>query len=400
MTHQKHTKLVRPDFGYFGRIEWAIMGTNCGNIQKLANALNRRLIEGNSHCKVAYIDADHQAGDTGEPLPYFKTYTDKINFHRFDTQGDISPFQFRSFFNDIDIVLINGNHFKGNRQLVVLDRKKFDSLNRKLDRLTHIDAFISLDTEGGVMPDFLKQHIKYWSDIPVFNIHDTDNLASFLMPKINIPPINALILVGGKSSRMGQDKSLIDYHGKPQWEFLSEMLSNSVHNSLTKAYTVRQDPYGEKGGNLAVFVSCRQEQASAFGDSQTIFDTFTDLGPYGAILSAFRENPNTAWLVIACDLPLLDAATIQWLIDNRQPSAIATTYRSPESEEGFPEPLITIWEPKSYPVLLQFLSQGISCPRKVLINSDTHIIDPLVSAALSNVNTPEEMKQIIGIKTE
>ncbi len=309
MTHQKHTKLIKPDSGYFGRTEWAIMGTNCSNIQKLANALNHRLMKDNAHCKVAYIDADHQAGDAGESLPYCKTYTDKINFHRFDTQGVVSPFQFRSLFNEMDIVLINGNHFKGNRQLVVLDTKKFDSLSRKLDRLKHIDAFISLDTEGGGMPDFLQQHIKQWSDIPVFNIHDTDVLASFLLSKISIPPINALILVGGKSSRMGQDKSHINYHGKPQWAFLSEMLSKSIHNNLTKANT-------EFAEGLTVFISCRQEQASAFGDSQIIVDTFTDLGPYGAILSAFRENPNTAWLVIACDLPLLDAATIQRLINN------------------------------------------------------------------------------------
>ena len=153
---------------------------------------------------------------------------------------------------------------------------------------------------------------------------------------------------------------------------------------------------GLRGLDLDVYISCREEQVPQYEGENVVADTFMDLGPYGAILSAFRENPNTAWLVVACDLPLLDKSTLENLIKNRNPSAVATTYRSPESAEGFPEPLITIWEPKSYPILMQFLAQGFSCPRKVLINSDTHIIDPSVPEALTNVNTPDEMKMVIG----
>ena len=117
----------------------------------------------------------------------------------------------------------------------------------------------------------------------------------------------------------------------------------------------------------------------------------------GAILSAFRENPNAAWLVVACDLPLLDETTLNFLIKNRDTSKIATTFRSPESKEGFPEPLITIWEPKSYPVLLQFLAQGISCPRKVLINSDVHVLDAPLPETLMNANTPDDKALAISL---
>lgn len=379
MTHQKHTKLVKPDLGYFGRHEWAIMGTSCGNIQKLAEALNQNLTSreiGTGKYKTAYIDADHKAGDDGESLPYFMTYTDKINFNRFDYQGKMSDFQFRSFFNETDIIFINGNHFRGKRQIVVLDPKKFDSLSRKLERLTHVEAFIrlaNLSGEDGQIPDFLKKHIPNWSEIPVFNNTEVEKIAQLLIAQSSIPPIQSLVLVGGKSTRMGRDKSQIDYHGKPQWQFMADIL---------------------RGVHLDVFLSCRQEQTGQYEKEKLIVDTFTDLGPLGAILSAFRENPNTAWLVVACDLPLLTEKTIKTLMENRNPSAIATTYRSPESAEGFPEPLITIWEPKSYAILLQFLAQGVSCPRKVLINSDTHIIDPSVPEALMNVNTPEEMGRV------
>ena len=230
--------------------------------------------------------------------------------------------------------------------------------------------------EGVEIPEFLKEKLNNWAEIPVFNLNEIDKITDFIIAKITVPPINALILVGGKSTRMGRDKSQIDYHGKPQWQFMADVL---------------------RGLNLEVFISCREEQAAQFEGENLIFDSFTGLGPFGAIASAFRENPNTAWLVVACDLPLLNENTLKTLIENRKPSAIATTYRSPESAEGFPEPLITIWEPNSYAILLQFLTQGVSCPRKVLINSDTHIIDPSVPEALMNVNTPEEM---ILVKSE
>ncbi len=385
MKHQKHTKLTKPNIGQFARNEWAIIGTSCGNIQKLALSLNEKLPP---QYKTAYVDADHKSGDEGESLPYFMAYTDKINFNRFDFNGKITDFQYRSFFNETDLVLINGNHFKGNRQIVVLDPKKFESLSRKLDKLTHVDAFLTIDVNArneATIPNFLKEHIKNWAEIPVFNIHETDKIFKFLIKNTAIPPISALILVGGKSTRMGRDKSQIDYHGQPQWAYMADVL---------RAIEIPTQS-GLKGLDLEVFISCRDEQMPQYEGENVITDTFMDLGPYGAILSAFRENPNTAWLVVACDLPLLDKLTLENLIKNRNPSAVATTYRSPESAEGFPEPLITIWEPKSYPILLQFLAQGFSCPRKVLINSDTHIIDPSVPEALTNVNTPEEMAKVV-----
>lgn len=366
MKHQKHTQLTKPQLGQFARHEWAIMGTSCGRIQDLVQGIVQSIPP---QYKTAYIDADHKAGDEGESLPFFMAYMDKINYNRFDFKGQLNAFQHRSFFNDVDYVFVNGNHFKGNRQIVVLDSKKSESLSRKLDKLTQVEAFLSLDTEGGDIPDFLKEHLENWAKIPIFNIKQTDLIGDFILKQSPPPPIQALILVGGKSTRMGQDKSQMNYHGKAQWQYLADML---------------------RGLGLEVHISCREDQRSTFEGENIITDTFIDLGPYGAILSAFRANPNTAWLVVACDLPLLDFQTLSHLIDNRNPSAIATTYQSPESVEGFPEPLITIWEPKSYSPLLQFLAQGFSCPRKVLINSDTHILTPSVPTALTNVNTPDE----------
>ena len=93
MKHQKHAKLAQPNVGDFGRNEWAILGTTCENIQKLARELSEIL---SPNSKMAYVDADHQAGDLGENLPFSTEFTDKIQYSRLDFQGKMTPFQSRA----------------------------------------------------------------------------------------------------------------------------------------------------------------------------------------------------------------------------------------------------------------------------------------------------------------
>lgn len=182
------------------------------------------------------------------------------------------------------------------------------------------------------------------------------------------PPLNGLVLAGGRSTRMGADKDLIQWHGKEQRYYAADMLKSFCE---------------------AVFISCRAEQVKDINTAyKTLPDTFLNMGPFGGMLSALRSQRDKAWLVVACDLPLLNEATIRFLIENRDAEKIATAFESPH--DGLPEPLITIWEPQSYPVLLHFLGKGITCPRKVLMNSDVLVLQPLRPEALMNVNTPED----------
>ncbi|ROH97718.1 NTP transferase domain-containing protein [Chryseobacterium daecheongense] len=185
----------------------------------------------------------------------------------------------------------------------------------------------------------------------------------------DIPKLNGLVLAGGKSQRMGNPKDKINWHGKEQRYYAADLLA----------------PFCDE-----VFISCRQDQLENFDiNYNALTDTFLNMGPFGGILSALRSQRDKAWLVVACDLPLLDKKSLEFLIENRNIEKVATTYESPF--DGFPEPLITIWEPKSYPLLLNFLGSGITCPRKVLINCDTLILKPGNPDSLMNVNTPEDM---------
>jgi molybdopterin-guanine dinucleotide biosynthesis protein A len=370
--HQKHAKLTRPAYGTFHRREWAILGTPCGKIQQLSRDLMNQLSE---NYRLAYVDADHKHGDddTKDPnsgLTYGATlaYTDKITHHRFDTMGKMDSFQFRPWFDGQDGVLVNGNHFRAKRQIVVIDPKKKGSLRRKLDRLTDVCALL-LTEEGPVPYDFLEEHLENIETIPTFQLRDVSAIAKLLEEELaHQPPVYGLVLAGGKSQRMGQDKGLIDYHGKPQREHLYQLL----------------DPFCDQ-----TFLSCRPDQQEEMPTGYPLLpDSFLGLGPFGAILSAFREHPDAAWLVVACDLPLIDPQALEELIGNRNPSRVATAFHNPET--NFPEPLITLWEPRAYPILLQFLTQGYSCPRKVLINADIEVIQPERPEVLRNINTPEE----------
>lgn len=376
MKHKKHEDIVKPDLGNFGRNEWAILGTNCGAIKRLAEQLDAAFSQ---KWKTAYVDADHKevdssaGGSSQSGHKFTMEFTDKIEYNRLDFVGKMDSYLLRPLFNEIDLVLVNGNHFTAKKQVVVLDEKKEDSLRRKLDRLT--DVQLILLTDASLKPfDFLKEKLDGFDKIPVLQFSDIQGIKSFFESKLNsIAPLHGLVLVGGKSRRMGTDKSTLLYHSKPQRDVMIELL----------------EKYCE-----ATKLSCRPEQAGELVYTHDVLpDSFLGLGPMGAILSAFRHAPNSTWLVVACDLPLLDEAAIRYLVENRDPSAIATAYRSPES--GFPEPLVAIWEPKSYPVLLQFLAQGYSCPRKVLINSPVHVIEAPNPDVLMNVNTPDEVDVVL-----
>jgi molybdopterin-guanine dinucleotide biosynthesis protein A len=374
MKHKNHDDLTKPNFGHFGRNEWAILGTNCTNIKNLAEQLSAAL---SPKWKMAYVDADHK--EVGSPAVGLQSgismaFTDKIEYNRLDFAGKMESYQARPLFNEIDLVLVNGNHFSAKKQVVVIDAKKADSLHRKLDRLT--DLQLILLTDASLPPfDFLKENLRGFDKIPVLQRTDFQGIKAFFEKKLldAIAPLHGLVLAGGKSRRMGTDKSVLQYHSKPQRDVMMDFLEKNCE---------------------ATKLSCRPEQAGELVYTHDVLpDSFVGLGPMGAILSAFRQAPNCAWLVVACDLPLLDEAAIRFLVENRDPSAIATAYRSPES--GFPEPLVAIWEPKSYPVLLQFLAQGYSCPRKVLINSPVHLLEAPNPDVLMNVNTPDEVDVVL-----
>jgi molybdopterin-guanine dinucleotide biosynthesis protein A len=182
-------------------------------------------------------------------------------------------------------------------------------------------------------------------------------------------PLYGLVLAGGRSSRMGRDKAALRYEGQTQLERAMALLSAHV----ARAYvSVRPD---QKTDALRARFAQIEDRAS-------------DIGPMAGLLAAQAAHPEAAWLVLACDLPLLDEPTLRRLIGARATTALATAYRS--SHDGLPEPLCTIYEPRSRAALSDYVAQGKHCPRKFLLHVGAHLIEEPNPRALDNINTPEE----------
>jgi len=372
--HKKHAKLARPSTGSFGRNEWAILGGPCTVIKLLADDVIRAL---SPVYKCAYVDTSHNDDITLLPgrLPSGASleYTDQVNYQQFNYQNPVYPYQLLQQFSSADLVLVNGNHQQAKAQVVIIDINKKASLQKRTDQLNNVLLFLLADNASEI-PDFIQEVIPEWQQIPVLKIDEREKIVAFFEAALKQakPVLNGLVLAGGKSTRMGFDKGAANWHGKQQRYYMADLLKNFCKE---------------------VFISGRPGQQQEIDPAYLVIeDTFTGLGPYGAILSAFREQPDAAWLVIACDLPLMDDSTLRNLVAWRNSSSVATAYHSPVND--FPEPLIAIWEPKSYPVLLSFLAQGYSCPRKVLINSDITLLNAPQQEALTNVNTPEELEKV------
>ena len=76
-----------------------------------------------------------------------------------------------------------------------------------------------------------------------------------------------------------------------------------------------------------------------------------------------RAIPDAAWLVLACDLPLLDQQTLGHLLRSRRRERQATAYRS--SHDGLPEPLCAIYEPSSREAIRAYVASGTRLPAEV-----------------------------------
>jgi molybdopterin-guanine dinucleotide biosynthesis protein A/molybdopterin converting factor small subunit len=183
------------------------------------------------------------------------------------------------------------------------------------------------------------------------------------------PAVYGLVLAGGRSQRMQHDKAALPYAGRSQLERAVELLT----------------PFVER-----VFVSVRPDQT---GDPlrarfEQIVDIGEGAGPIAGIIAAQSRHPRAAWLVLACDLPFLDARTLEHLLRSRRPERQATAYLS--SHDGLPEPLCAIYEPSSREAIRAHVAGGHDCPRKFLIGADAALLDQPDPGALDNVNTPKE----------
>ena len=141
-------------------------------------------------------------------------------------------------------------------------------------------------------------------------------------------------MCGGRSLRMGRDKARITYSQ------FSEVDQQSRLYSLLENFCEK------------VVISCRADQVIPSGLNKVI-DREGISGPAAGLLSLHEALPESAWLVVACDLPFVDHAVIEFLCTHRQSEMAATVFGN---EQGLLEPLFAIWEPRGLIELRKFVA--------------------------------------------
>ncbi len=335
--------------------ELALYGTTCEEIRSWVNYFQLEVNQ-----RLAYVDASHAEGNSDSS---FGIATHENHFLLQEETGlDQTVLQ------EFDGALVNGNHHAASNQIIFVNLEKEKSLIKRSAELTNVLAIV-LPQGMTEVPAFVQLLLQ--PETKIFMLKE--DVLEFVSTFFEEAPLKALILLGGKSSRMGEEKGLIQYHEKTQAEHLLLLLE-------------------ELG--LEVFLSVREEQKEnyAFLKRPFITDQIQGAGPLGGISSAMRSFPQTAFLVVACDLPNLQKEQLEFLLKMRNAKAFATCYESPL--DGGPEPLCSIYEPKSFSALMKVWVNGKSCPRKMLFNRTVEILPLTDSKFLVNANTPEERIQL------
>ncbi len=189
-----------------------------------------------------------------------------------------------------------------------------------------------------------------------------------------LPPLRGLVLAGGRSLRFGSDKASARYAGE-------SLLSRAVAAVGAVVADVRVAARPEQ---------MQDDERRAF---RLIADRLHDIGPAAGILAAHETEPESAWLVVACDMPRLDAATLARLVAARDPAREATAFCAPR--DGRPEPLCAIYEPATLARFRRQVEQGGNpSARAWLAAADTRLVEPPDASALANANTPEELERL------
>lgn len=191
-----------------------------------------------------------------------------------------------------------------------------------------------------------------------------------------MPSMIAVILCGGQSTRMGEPKAFIEYHGMPQYKWLSQLC---------------------KQLDLQVYLSCNPAQLNVF-DKEFVFisdaEDYKDAGPMTGLLSAAEQYPGVAILLLACDYPALQLRDLEALQTSYLKHQKSTCFVHPET--GMEEPLLAVYSPLDLEQIKRGFAEGKHSLKQYLSKSDKIGIHPSNSLSLKSSDTPAD-KGFFGI---
>jgi molybdopterin-guanine dinucleotide biosynthesis protein A len=193
-------------------------------------------------------------------------------------------------------------------------------------------------------------------------VHLQGNLAS--------RPVWACILIGGKSSRMGRPKHLLQDESGRTW------LERTVETVLPHVEGIALSGSG--------IVPSELQSHTRLPDVPGV------AGPLTGILSAMRWQPDVSWLLLACDMPTVTADAVKWLLSQRRPGQWGIVPRIRGEKRA--EPLFAGYEPQSREYFERMCADGTRRISSITGFDRIRVIEipQHLQNAWLNVNTPAE----------
>ncbi|MHC5857405.1 molybdenum cofactor guanylyltransferase [Nostoc sp.] len=193
----------------------------------------------------------------------------------------------------------------------------------------------------------------------------------------NRSELTAIVLAGGKSSRMGQDKALIPIEGVP----LLQRVCAIAKGCADTIYIVT--PWPERYQNL-LLPGCE------FIREVPMFRESLAQGPLVGFAQGLAQVQTEWVLLLACDLPRLRVEVLQeWVtrLDGVGDNAIAALAHNPKGWE----PLCGFYRRHCFPQLLEFINQGGRSFQEWLRQYPVEVLPLAEPEMLFNCNTPEDL---------
>jgi len=175
----------------------------------------------------------------------------------------------------------------------------------------------------------------------------------------------AVILAGGRSSRMGSDKRYLDIEGIP--------LVEHVYRQLDAGFS-------------RVFLSVADEAVPGLPSDCQIPDEYPGSGPMGGVISVLGESDFEINFVTACDIPWIPMSLVQEMIRLAQNHDIVV----PVDRNGRYETLFAVYSKSILPQMRELLEGGERRIRMLYDMVDTCYVDLSQWIDLKNLNTRED----------
>ncbi|MGB0882066.1 MAG: molybdenum cofactor guanylyltransferase [Vicingaceae bacterium] len=177
----------------------------------------------------------------------------------------------------------------------------------------------------------------------------------------------AIILAGGKSSRMGEDKGIMFLEGKPMVQHIIEVVK----------------PLTEK-----IIIISNNNKYSQFG--YPVFEDITKgKGPLAGILTGLQYSTTDKNLILSCDVPFVNKKLLDLLITNSENSDVVI----PEKEDRTHQ-LIGIYDKSCIPTFKRELANNRLKMKLAIKKLNYKIIDAnqIDAQVFYNINTKEDAK--------